>query len=86
MERSSKRHPRDEGDDDWYENSKKPAKKSDCSVHDYKTNISGGVIKESSTLPLDAFMVVLEFLHPRVRDILLSIFCSYQLKNYFSLN
>ena len=71
MERSSKRHPRDEGDDDWYENSKKPAKKSDCSVHDYKNNIniSGGLIGESSTtLPLDAFVGVMEFLHPRVRE------------------
>ncbi len=74
MERSSKRlpsrHPQDEGDDECHEDSKKPAKKSRsrCSVHDYKTNISGCVIDESPTLPLDAFVVVMEFLHPRVRD------------------
>jgi hypothetical protein len=74
MERTSKRLPsrnsQDEGDDECYEDSKKPAKKSKsrCSVHDCKTNISGCVIDESSTLPLDAFVVVMEFLHPRVRD------------------
>ena len=75
MERSSNRlesrHPQDEVDDVWHEDSKKHAKKSRCSVHDYKNNIniSGGLIGESSTtLPLDAFVGVMEFLHPRVRE------------------
>jgi len=62
------RHLQDEGDVE-YDDLKKPAKKSRGSVVDDDTNISGGFIKESSTppLPLDAFMVVMEFLHPRVR-------------------
>jgi hypothetical protein len=74
MERLSKRlpsrHPQDEDNDECYNNLKKPAKKSRsrCSVHDYETNISGCVINKSSTLPLDAYTVVMEFLHPRVSD------------------
>ena len=80
MERSSKRlqsrHPQEEGNDEWYEDSKKPAKKSRCSVRYYKT--SGVVIEESSTLPIDTFMVVLEFIDSRVRYYLTFLFFSYQ--------
>ena len=58
--------------------------KSRCSVHDYKNNIkiSGVIIGESSTLPLDTFVVAMEFLHPRVREYDTFHFCSY-IKEFF---
>jgi len=64
---TSKKSPsrqRRRGDDDEDEGSKKPrAKKSRC-----RGGIDGssGAEETSSALPLDAFMVVMEFLHPRV--------------------
>jgi hypothetical protein len=53
------------GDDDEDEGSKKPRAKKIRSLGGIDG--SSGAEETSSTLPLDAFMVVMEFLHPRVR-------------------